>query len=72
MTGPALEEGGRDDLPRQPSAPRKRSGARMASSLRRRRSSMLFLALDPGKVWRDIGSSGPAPLSTIVRTARKA
>ena len=32
---------------------------------------MLFLALDPGKVWRDIGSSGPAPPLNDSRTARQ-
>src|SRR5215207_3089702 len=32
---------------------------------------MLFLALNPGNVWRDIGSSGPAPPLNDSRTARQ-
>ena len=32
---------------------------------------MLILALDPGKVWRDIRSSGPAPSLNDSRVARQ-
>src|SRR3954454_10907983 len=43
----------------------------MASSLRRRSVIDAIPSLDPGKVWRDTGSSGPAPSLTDNRVARQ-